>query len=83
MRPSTNVPAGRGSTVMTTLASGSMVTLPQSGPCAQARTCSRVTPAGRWTVTRTWSAGTVAWSPTNCQYSSAMSSQRFAAPRAT
>src|SRR5665647_2490049 len=60
MRPSTNVSAGRGSTVMITLASGSMATWPQSGPCAQARTWSRVTPAGRWTVTRTWSAGTVA-----------------------
>ena len=51
MRPSTKVYAGNGATFMTTLASGSIVTVPQSGPCAQARTWSLVTPGGRWTVT--------------------------------
>ena len=40
MRPSTKVLAGSGSTFMTTLASGWIVTLPHSGPCAQARTWS-------------------------------------------
>ncbi len=44
MRPSTKVWAGSGSTFMTTLASGAMVTVPHSGPCAQARTWSLVTP---------------------------------------
>ncbi len=67
MRPSTKVLAGSGSTFMTTLASGWIVTLPHSGPCAQARTWSLVTPCGRWTVTLTSRDSTATSWPMNCQ----------------
>ena len=67
MRPSTKVYAGSGSTFMTTLASGSIVTVPLSGPCAQARTWSLVTPGGRCTVTLTLRDSTAVSAPTNCQ----------------
>ena len=60
-----------------------MVTVPHRGPCAQARTWSLVTPSGRCTVTLTSRDSTATSSPTNCQYSSAVSLQRLAAPLAT
>jgi len=81
MRTSTKVAAGRSSTASTTTPSGRMLTSPHRGPWAQARTSSPLTPPGGVTVARTWSAGTSQRSPTSFQYSSAVSSHRFAAPR--
>ncbi len=60
-----------------------MVTVPHSGPCAQALTWSLVTPRGRWTVTLTSPESISVSAPMNCQYSSAVSLQRFAAALAT
>ena len=83
MRPSRKVLAGSGSTFMTTLASGAIVTVPHSGPCAHARTWSLATSSGRWTTTLTSRDSTAVSAPMNCQYSSAVSLQRLAAPLAT